>query len=120
MAEQVIVIGAGIVGICTALALREKGFGVGIIDRDGAAEGASFGNAGIISPWSCVPQSLPGVWKNVPKWHLGSMAARRDNQRDRTCPGSRWIHDSWSTGSMRWHPSSSAMSFDSGANLCRA
>lgn len=77
--REAIVIGAGIVGICSALALQEKGFDVSIIDRDGAAEGTSFGNAGAISPWSCVPQSLPGLWKNVPKWLLdpeGPLAVR--------------------------------------------
>jgi D-amino-acid dehydrogenase len=68
--KPVIVVGAGIVGICTALALQDKGFDVSIIDRDGPAEGASYGNAGVISPWSCVPQSLPGLWKSVPKWLL--------------------------------------------------
>jgi len=68
--RKVTVIGAGIVGICTALALQEKDFEVSIIDRDAPAEGASHGNAGVISPWSCVPQSLPGLWKNVPKWLL--------------------------------------------------
>ena len=78
-AREAIVIGAGIVGVCTALALQDKGFDVRIIDRDGPAEGASYGNAGVISPWSCVPQSLPGVWKNVPKWLLdreGPLAVR--------------------------------------------
>ncbi|MHA1165755.1 MAG: NAD(P)/FAD-dependent oxidoreductase, partial [Alphaproteobacteria bacterium] len=70
MAESVIIIGAGIIGICTALALQEKGFQVSVIDRDEPAEGTSFGNAGVISPWSCVPQALPGIWKNVPKWLL--------------------------------------------------
>ena len=68
--RKVIVVGAGIVGICTALALQEKNFEVSIIDRDGPAEGASHGNAGVISRWSCVPQSVPGLWKNVPKWLL--------------------------------------------------
>jgi D-amino-acid dehydrogenase len=24
----------------------------------------------VISPWSCVPQSMPGLWKSVPKWLL--------------------------------------------------
>ena len=70
MAESVIVIGAGIIGICTAIELLEKGFDVAVIDRDGAAEGTSFGNAGVVSPWSCVPQSMPGLWKKVPKWLL--------------------------------------------------
>lgn len=68
--KDVMVVGAGIVGICTALALQDKGFDVTVIDRDGPAEGASYGNAGVISPWSCVPQSLPGLWKSVPKWLL--------------------------------------------------
>ena len=77
-ARQAIVVGAGIVGICTALALQDKGFKVSVIDRDGAAEDASHGNAGVISPWSCVPQSLPGIWRQVPKWLLdpeGPLAA---------------------------------------------
>ncbi len=69
-AREAVVIGAGLVGVCAALALQEKGFAVSVIDRDGAAEGASSGNAGVISPWSCVPQSMPGIWKNVPKWLL--------------------------------------------------
>ena len=68
MGERVAVVGAGIVGICTALSLLEKGFAVELIDRDPPAEGASHGNAGVISPWTCVPQSMPGLWKNVPKW----------------------------------------------------
>jgi len=78
-AREAIVVGAGIVGICAALALQDKGFQVSVIDRDGAAEGASYGNAGVISPWSCVPQSLPGIWKQAPKWLLdpeGPLAVR--------------------------------------------
>jgi len=70
MTERVTVVGAGIVGICTALSLLEKGFRVEMIDRDPPAEGASHGNAGVISPWTCVPQSMPGIWRNVPKWML--------------------------------------------------
>jgi D-amino-acid dehydrogenase len=66
--KQAIVIGAGIIGICSTLALLDKGFSVTVIDRAGAADATSFGNAGVISPWSCVPQSMPGVWKQVPQW----------------------------------------------------
>ncbi len=66
--ETVHVLGAGIVGICTALSLLEKGFDVVLIDRNDPASGASHGNAGVISPWSCIPQSMPGLWKQVPKW----------------------------------------------------
>ena len=70
MAERATIIGAGIVGICTAISLLEKGFEVVLVDRDGPAEGASHGNAGVISPWTCVPQSMPGTWRSIPKWLL--------------------------------------------------
>ena len=68
MAERATIIGAGIVGICTAISLLEKGFDVLLIDRNEPAEGASHGNAGVVSPWTCVPQSMPGVWRSIPKW----------------------------------------------------
>ena len=67
---DVTILGAGIVGITTALSLVERGFSVAMIDRNPPAEGASYGNAGSLSPWSCVPQSMPGVWKSVPGWLL--------------------------------------------------
>ena len=77
--NEAIVVGAGIVGICAALALQDKQYKVSVIDRDNPAEGTSYGNAGVISPWSCVPQSMPGLWKQVPKWLLdpeGPLAVR--------------------------------------------
>ncbi len=70
MAEHVAVVGAGIVGIFSALSLQERGFAVTMIDPNPPADAASYGNAGVISTWACVPQSLPGIWKNVPKWLL--------------------------------------------------
>ena len=63
---DVTVLGAGIVGACCALSLIEAGLSVEIVDRDPPGEGASHGNAGVISPWSCVPQSVPGLWRQVP------------------------------------------------------
>ncbi len=68
--DEVVVVGAGIVGICCGLSLVEKGVSVTTIDRERPAQGASSNNAGVISPWSNVPQCLPGVWKKVPKWLL--------------------------------------------------
>lgn len=67
---DVTVLGAGIVGICTGLALLEKGLRVRLLDRDAPGQATSFGNAGVISPWSVVPQSMPGLWKKVPGWLL--------------------------------------------------
>lgn len=71
--SRIAIIGNGIVGLLTALSLREHGHDVVVIDphRPGSIEGmASYGNAGVVSPWSCVPQCLPGTWKQVPGWLL--------------------------------------------------
>ncbi len=66
--HDVTVIGAGIVGICCALELANSGLNVRVVDWEAPGQGTSFGNAGVISPWSCVPQSLPGQWKSIPRW----------------------------------------------------
>lgn len=70
MTKDVTVLGAGIIGICTALSLLERGARVRLIDRGEPGQEASFGNAGIISPWSIIPQSLPGVWRQIPRLML--------------------------------------------------
>ena len=70
--KVVTVVGAGIVGICTALSLIERGAKVRLLDRAAPGQGVSFGNAGIISPWAVVPQSMPGQWKRIPCWLLDS------------------------------------------------
>jgi D-amino-acid dehydrogenase len=62
----VAVVGAGIVGACVAHALRRRGLEVDLIDRDEPGRGASFGNAGAISPGSVVPLAMPKVLGSVP------------------------------------------------------
>lgn len=74
---HVTIIGAGIIGICSALSLLERGASVQLIDRSEPADGTSFGNAGVISPWSCTPQSLPGVWRTLPKALLDPLGPLR-------------------------------------------
>ncbi|WP_298975261.1 FAD-binding oxidoreductase [uncultured Roseobacter sp.] len=66
MQPPVTIIGAGIVGICCALSLQERGVQVRLIDRGAPGQETSFGNAGVISPWSIVPQAVPGIWKSIP------------------------------------------------------
>ncbi len=66
----VAVIGAGVVGACTALMLQRYGHAVTIIDPKPPGEGASFGNAGCLNGSSIVPMSMPGLWKDVPGWLL--------------------------------------------------
>ena len=67
---DVAIVGGGIVGICTALSLQSAGLRVAIIERGDPGQSTSYGNAGVISPWSNVPQSVPGLWKKIPAWLL--------------------------------------------------
>ena len=71
MANQVTILGAGAVGICTALSLAERGVQVRLIDRSDPGQETSMGNAGVISPWSFIPQSMPGIWKKIPNLMFG-------------------------------------------------
>ncbi len=68
----VIVVGGGIVGLCCAHHLAQRGRKVVVVDRGGAEAppGASFGNAGGIAVTECVPASVPGLWRRVPGWLL--------------------------------------------------
>ena len=68
--EHVTVIGAGVVGICTALSLAEKGVAVRLVDRAEPGQGTSYGNAGVVAPHSIVPNAAPGLWKKLPGWLL--------------------------------------------------
>ncbi len=75
----VTVIGAGIVGVCSTLWLQRAGFAVTLVDSGGVGEGASFGNAGNISPGAVVPYLIPGIWREAPRWLLdpeGPLAVR--------------------------------------------
>lgn len=60
------VIGAGVVGVCCGLYLQRYGQRVTIVDPEPPGEGASFGNAGFISPGSCAPVGMPGLAAKVP------------------------------------------------------
>lgn len=64
---RVAVLGAGVAGVCAALALRERGADVTLIDRRAAASETSGGNAGIISSGSAVPLNNPGLRRNLLK-----------------------------------------------------
>ncbi|HET9735066.1 MAG TPA: FAD-dependent oxidoreductase [Burkholderiales bacterium] len=54
-----VVLGAGIVGICTALHLQKRGRATALVDRRGAAEETSFGNAGLIQREGVYPYGFP-------------------------------------------------------------
>ncbi len=78
-AGEVTVVGAGIVGVSSAAWLQRAGFEVTLVDAGPVGEGASFGNAGNISPGAVVPYTIPGFLREVPGWLLdaeGPLAVR--------------------------------------------
>ena len=60
-----LIIGAGIIGLMTALHLQQAGRQVHLVDRTlpGDVSQASYGNAGVLSFASFRPVAEPGVWK---------------------------------------------------------
>ena len=66
--DHVIVLGAGVVGMSTALFLRREGLPVTVVDPLPPAGGASFGNAGMISADTAAPIAMPGMLAKVPGW----------------------------------------------------
>ncbi|WP_439522068.1 NAD(P)/FAD-dependent oxidoreductase [Marivita sp.] len=70
MKKHVIVIGAGIVGVSTAIWLKRFGQEVTVIDRDGPGQGTSFGNAGLLAACAMVPVTTPGLISKAPKMLL--------------------------------------------------
>lgn len=72
MAERgsVLVIGGGVIGVCSAYYLAREGFAVTLVDKDDVCAGSSYGNAGLIVPSHSIPLAAPGVlWQGL-KWML--------------------------------------------------
>ncbi len=65
--KNVVVVGAGIVGVSAALWLTRNGCKVTLIDKAEPGEGASFGNAGIVARCSIAPVTAPGLVLKGPK-----------------------------------------------------
>ncbi|WP_204344105.1 NAD(P)/FAD-dependent oxidoreductase [Psychroserpens algicola] len=68
MSKRVIVIGGGIIGLCSAYYLQKEGHQVTIVDQSNLDAGASYVNAGYLSPSHIIPLSAPGVMKKGLKW----------------------------------------------------
>ncbi|CAN7223943.1 NAD(P)/FAD-dependent oxidoreductase [Rhizobium sp. LjRoot254] len=57
--KSAIVLGAGISGVSTALALQDRGWAVTLVDRKAPGRETSFGNAGIIQSEAVEPYAMP-------------------------------------------------------------
>ena len=68
MMKRVCVLGAGSIGVSTALHLQLKGWDVTLIDAKPPASETSYGNAGVISSGSIVPLNNPDLFKSMPAY----------------------------------------------------
>src|ERR1700739_3040338 len=86
---DVVVLGAGIVGVSAAYGARRRGFSVVAVDRREPGSETSYGNAGILSSGSIFPLNQPSLFGNLPKYLSNRHAALRWN------PG--WVlrHPDW-------------------------
>ncbi|MCB1224891.1 MAG: FAD-dependent oxidoreductase [Verrucomicrobiales bacterium] len=69
MSSRVVIIGAGVSGLCSALYALRSGWEVTVVDRAGSArDGCSFGNAGMVVPSHFVPLAAPGMVRLGLRW----------------------------------------------------
>ncbi|MEM1356307.1 MAG: FAD-dependent oxidoreductase [Planctomycetota bacterium] len=65
--RHVLIVGAGIIGTCSAYYLRKQGWEVTMIDPNRCGSQCSHGNCGLISPSHALPLAVPGaVAKTLP------------------------------------------------------
>src|SRR5271167_1909959 len=76
---DVVVLGAGIVGVSAAYAARQRGLSVTLVDRREPGSETSYGNAGILSSGSILPLNKPSLWSALPSYLTNQHAALRWN-----------------------------------------
>ena len=72
MNKKIIIIGGGIIGLSTAYYLQKEGHQVTVIDKSDFSSGASYVNAGYITPSHIIPLSAPGMITKGIKWMFNS------------------------------------------------
>ncbi len=65
---DVIVVGAGVIGLCCAYYLSRAGRSVAIVEKASVGHGSSFGNCGLITPSHARPLTQPGMVGKALKW----------------------------------------------------
>ncbi|MCB0374855.1 MAG: FAD-dependent oxidoreductase, partial [Sinomicrobium sp.] len=72
MSKNVIIAGGGIIGLCAAYYLHKEGHKVTVTDGSAMTGGASYVNAGYITPSHIIPLAAPGVITKGLKWMFNS------------------------------------------------
>jgi D-amino-acid dehydrogenase len=67
---DVLIVGGGVIGVCSAYYLARRGYQVTVLDQAEIGSGSSYGNAGLIVPSHLVPLAAPGALAQGLKWML--------------------------------------------------
>jgi D-amino-acid dehydrogenase len=65
---DIVVVGGGMVGLSSAIALKDRGLDVVLCDPGEARARTSYGNAGVISRGSILPMASPSLWGKLPAY----------------------------------------------------
>ena len=65
---DIVVVGGGMVGLASAIALKDRGLNVVLCDPGEARARTSYGNAGVVSRGSILPMSSPALWGKLPAY----------------------------------------------------
>ena len=68
MTADIVVVGGGMVGLSSAIALKDRGQDVVLCDPGEARARTSYGNAGVVSRGSILPMSGPALWGKLPAY----------------------------------------------------
>lgn len=90
MTRSILVIGAGIVGVCCALSLQKRGLAVTLIDRGSPGRETSYGNAGVLSRISITPLNNPGLYSKIQSY-LGNKHAALHLNWSRVARSPEWL-----------------------------
>mgnify|MGYP001493854780 FL=1 len=96
MTSDVLVLGAGMVGVSAALHLQKRGRSVVLVDRRGAAEETSYGNAGLIQREAIVPYGFPREFSKLWRYAL-NMLPEAHHQWSSLPWNAVWLFKYW------WH-----------------
>lgn len=92
--HDIVIVGAGIIGVAIAAFLGEAGRKVLVIDHQGICEGTSSGNAGALAFSDILPMASKGVMAKVPGWLMDPLGpfTIRPSYLPRLAP---WLYRFW-------------------------